>query len=181
MAFPRIGGVGIPLNVASGLAPPGGTSQGLTNGITLLPGKRYIIPAGIYALDLDLVSNVEFLDPVTGIWRVMSAAYADGHTVVNSDGANFAIANMTGFPVGGLITNAGTGYTNGIGTAATGLTITPSAGASTWVPSRAARSTRSRSSTKARATSRRRGSPSSTMCATRPPPAGLARSTRRPC
>jgi hypothetical protein len=134
MAFPRIGGAGIPLNVGMGIGPPGGAAAGLTNAMTLLPGKRWVIPAGVYAVDLDLVSNIEFLDPVTGIWRVMSAAYGDGHTVVNSDGANFAIANMTGFPVGGLITNAGSGYTNGIGAAATGLAITPSAGGSTWVP-----------------------------------------------
>jgi len=133
-AFPRIGGAGIPLSVAAGLAPGGGAASGLTNVMTVLPGKRYVIPAGIYAVDLDLVANIEFLDPVTGIWRVMSAAYSDGHTIVNSDGANFAIANMTGFPVGALITNAGTGYTNGIGSAATGLTVTASAGGSTWVP-----------------------------------------------
>jgi len=131
MAFPRIGGPGIGLNVANGLAPGG---AGLTNMLTLLPGKRFIIPAGIWGIDLDTVSNIEFLDPVSTMWRVASSAYGDGHTVVNSDGANFAVANRTGLPVGGLITNAGTGYTNGIGSAATGLTITPSAGGSTWTP-----------------------------------------------
>jgi len=133
-AFPRIGGAGIPLNVAGGLAGGGGVASGLSNLVTVLPGKRFLIPAGIWAIDLDLVSNIEFLDPVSGMWRVASAAYGDGHTVVNSDSTNFAVANRTGLPVGGLITNAGTGYTNGIGSAATGLTITPSAGGSTWVP-----------------------------------------------
>jgi hypothetical protein len=102
--------------------------------MTILPGRRYILPAGTYLVDLDLNSALQFLDPITGIWRNANNAYYDGQTFVDSDGANVAVANLTGTPVGGLITNAGTGYTNGIGTAVTGCTITASAGASTWVP-----------------------------------------------
>ena len=58
-----------------------------------------------------------------------------GPAVIHAfNGGNFRLANLTGTPVGALITNAGSGSTNGIGTAATGLTITPSAGGSVWVP-----------------------------------------------
>ncbi len=134
MAIPRIGG--IPWTVNAGLAGyQGGIAAGLTNALTILPGRRYILPAGTYAITcVDLVANVQFLNPVTQIWRNANAAFASGKVVVDTDGANVAVANLTGTPVGGLITNAGAAYTNGIGTAATGLTITASAGASTWVP-----------------------------------------------
>lgn len=135
MAFPRIGGAGIPFTVNAGLAGTGtGIQTGLTNVATILPGRRWILPAGMYLVDLDLNAAIQLLDPVTNIWRNANNAYYDGQTIVDADGANVAIANLSGTPVGGLITNAGTGYTNGIGTAATGLTITASAGASTWTP-----------------------------------------------
>lgn len=135
MAFPRIGGAGIGLTNNAGLGGyQGGIATGLTNRIAILPGRRYILPAGTYLVDLDLNSCIQFFDPANQVWVNANSAYYDGQAIVDSDGANVAIANTLGTPVGGLITNAGTGYTNGIGTAVTGCTITASAGASTWVP-----------------------------------------------
>jgi hypothetical protein len=71
---------------------------------------------------------MQFLDPVTGTWRTINAENGIQPIVLDSDGGNFRLANLTGTPVGGFITNAGSGLTNGFGT----VTITPSAGASVW-------------------------------------------------
>jgi hypothetical protein len=67
------------------------------------------------------------------VWRGISTTW-DTNKPVESDGGNFRLANLTGTPVSAMITNAGSGYTNGIGTTATGLTVTASTGSSVWVP-----------------------------------------------
>jgi hypothetical protein len=138
MAFPRIGGAGIPLSVVSGLVPNYSGSPpvaaGITNVVTLPAGETFVVPGGTYFCAPGPYTALQWNDPVSGLWRNVAASNQAVALTIDSDGANFRLANITGTPVGGLITNAGTGYTNGIGTAVTGLTITPSAGASTWVP-----------------------------------------------
>ena len=138
MAFPRIGGAGIPLSIASGLVPNYAGSPpvaaGFTNVVTLPAGQTFVIPGGTYFVAPGAYTALQWNDPVSGLWRTIAADNQSVALILDSDGANFRLANLTGTPIGALITNAGTGYTNGIGSAATGLTITPSAGASTWVP-----------------------------------------------
>ncbi len=140
MANIRIGGVGIGLNLTGALASrlPQATgsfapAQG-SNVVTLSASECFIIPAGTYQIAAGSYTSLQFLDPVTGTWRTINAETSFEPNYVDSDGGNWRLANLTGTPVGALITNAGTGYTNGIGTAATGLTITASSGASVWVP-----------------------------------------------
>ena len=136
MAFPRIGGPGIgltnPLNYPT--APAGAAFTPVkSNVLQLAAGQIYNIPAGIYWVVPGKYSYLQFLDPVSQQWR----GYDTGITVgklVDSDGGNWRLANLTGTPISANVTNAGSGYTNGIGTTATGLTVTASAGTSTWVP-----------------------------------------------
>ena len=132
MAFPRLGGSGIPLSVASGLVPNfAGTppvAVGLTNLIQLAASQIFNLPAGTYMVIPGPYTCLEFLEPVTNVWRTINAENGLQPIVLDSDGGNFRLANLTGTPVGGLITNAGSGLTNGFGTVA----ITPSAGGSVW-------------------------------------------------
>lgn len=102
------------------------------NAITLPAGTTYIIPSGNYLVSLGAYSVLQFLDPVTGIFRTM---YGPGPDVklIASDGSNWRIANLTGCPVAAVITNSGaTGGTTGIGNTATSMTATASSGASKW-------------------------------------------------
>lgn len=124
--FPRVGGPGIGLNLLNQV----------TNVLTLQASEIYLIPSGEYACAPGPYTDLQFLDPLTGRWETINAQPSLAPHFIDSDGTNFRLANLTGTPVGAAITAAGngTGLTNGIGTAATGLTVTVSAGASTWVP-----------------------------------------------
>lgn len=127
MAFPRLGGLGIPLNL--------GALQ--SNAIAIKPGQLWPIPAGTYLVSPGSYTFIQYLDPVTQTWRVLDCA-ASGNQILDSDGGNYRLANLTGTPIGGLVTTAGSSYVNGIfinGTSAAGIAgiaATPSAGASTW-------------------------------------------------
>lgn len=146
MAIPRIGGLGLPLNLngAFGSQLPLSGSQtassnlfqpvNATNAINLAAGECVVMPAGTFYISPGAVTAIQWLDPVSQFWRTVGATSYAGGFNLDSDGGNLRLANLSGCPIGALITNAGTGYTNGIGTAATGLTITPSAGGSVWVP-----------------------------------------------
>jgi hypothetical protein len=116
MAFPRIGGRGIPLSL----------SDQLTNAITLPAGQTYVIPSGTFYITPGPYTSIQWLDPVSETWRTVNGY--SGMQVIDGDNYNWRLANLTGTPVGALITNAGTGLTNGFGT----VVVTPSAGGSTW-------------------------------------------------
>jgi hypothetical protein len=118
MAFPRIGGAGIPLNLGAAV----------TNAITLQAGQLYIIPAGTYFAAPGPYTCIQWLDAVSGLWRDINADIGTCPGIIDSDGANFRLANLTGCPVAALITNSGSGLTNGIGT----VNVVPSSGASVW-------------------------------------------------
>jgi hypothetical protein len=146
MASPRIGGSGIGLNnPLNNLAPVlngntainAGTNQSLnylrSNEVTLQAGEVLLIPSGTFLVTPGKYSFIQYLDPISTRWITYDTITAKTIQVI-SDGGNFRLANLTGTPIGANITNAGSGYTNGVGTVATGLTITPSAGSSTWVP-----------------------------------------------
>lgn len=131
--FPRIGGTGL------GLPNPQNLSVGTgiqTNVVTLAAGEIWLLPSGEYMVNPGPYTTLQFFDPVAQRWVSIGAAAGIQQRNIDSDGSNFRLANLTGCPVGAVITAAGNGasLTNGIGTAATGLTITVSAGGSKWVP-----------------------------------------------
>lgn len=144
MATVRLGGAGQGLNLTNAIGGPipqpntAPVSQFNprrgTNAITLQAGQTQILPAGTWWTLPGPYSSIQLFDPVTNIWRNNNDSQQGIQTLLDSDGVNFRIANLTGCPIGALITNASSGMTNGIGSAATGLTVTPSAGASVWVP-----------------------------------------------
>jgi hypothetical protein len=108
---------------------------------SLAAGASFVIPAGNWNVRLGPYSTVQEFDPVLQIFRPhgddgVTWGSIGGGTFrqVQSDGQNWRIANLTGCAVGALITTAGSAMTNGIGTTATGVTVTPSAGSSVWSP-----------------------------------------------
>jgi hypothetical protein len=114
---------------------------------------------GQFLLQLGQYTNLQQYDQGTNCWQTVQVAPYQQVTV-SSDGANYRVVNSTGCPVGAVITNAGSGGTNGfygyaqgpgdavqpavsLGSAITiqnGIvssgnaifTITPSAGGSLW-------------------------------------------------
>lgn len=150
MAIPRIGGsqggntpgFGLPtgqgLNnnaTAVGSAPfATGNLTGFSNVLTLGAGEIFNVPPGTWWVKTGPYTFLQWFDPFGNQWKIRPCAKEDT-VFVESDGSNWRLANTTGCPIGAVITTGGSGtYTNGIGTAATGVTITPSAGASVWVP-----------------------------------------------
>ncbi len=144
MATVRIGGASLPLPnsglvtnaTVAGSAPfTAGFMTGFTNIVTLAAGETYTIPSGTWWVQPGPYTFLQWLDPVTNIFRTRPTA-ATRSVYVESDGTNFRLANTTGCVIGAVITTGGATnpYTNGIGTAATGVTVTPSSGASTWQP-----------------------------------------------
>lgn len=124
--FPRVGGPGLNLNILNQV----------TNLITLQAGEVFVLPSNEYMVAPGPYTSLQFFDPIGQRWVTIDAANTLKPYVVDSDGTNFRLANLTGCPVGANVTAGGNGtsLTNGIGTAATGLTVTVSTGNSTWVP-----------------------------------------------
>jgi hypothetical protein len=151
MAIPRIGGtaggntpsLGLPtgqglFNNAGvfGSAPfATGNVLGFTNVVTLGAGSIYNILPGTWWVKTGPYTFLQWFDPFGNQWKIRPCQKEDT-VFVESDGSNWRLANTTGCPIGAVITTGGATnpYTNGIGTAATGVTVTPSAGSSVWVP-----------------------------------------------
>src|SRR5262245_40769173 len=134
MATVRIGGAGINLptfpglvNQTSGIGVPGqaGYYTGLTNTISLGAGETYTILSGSWWVKTGPYTFLQWLEPVTNTWKVRPTA-KDDTVYVESDGQNWRLANLTGCVIGAVITTGGVTYTNGIGTTATGVTVTAS-------------------------------------------------------
>lgn len=119
-----IGGPGIALPLPT--FNLGNTPVGGTNLFSLPAGEVFIIPAGTWMVNKGSYSFVQFLDPVSGLWRTWNNNH-DNLIYVESDGTNFRVANLSGCPTGAIVTNVGSGYTAGP------PTVTSSAGGSTWV------------------------------------------------
>lgn len=96
--------------------------------ISLASGQVYNIPSGQYSCHLGPYTAVQQYDGVQQTWRFVEASTQSAPTLVSSDGYNVRLINMTGTAVGAVITNAGTGYTNGIYPAGTqqGTAASPS-------------------------------------------------------
>lgn len=96
-----------------------------TNYISLAPGQTIVLQAGTKAISIGGGLFLQYLDPVTGIWR---DEYSNrvGPQTVPSDGFTRRIANLTGCPIAAVVTGGGSGYPIG------GTTVVSSAGGSTW-------------------------------------------------
>jgi hypothetical protein len=108
----RIGGAGINLQSS--------------NNISLGAGELYVIPSGTYVVQPGPFTFLQWFDPVAQLWRSVTNQIGRP-SLVNSDGANWRLANLTGCAVGAVVTTAGSGYVS-----TSPPTVTPSAGGSTW-------------------------------------------------
>lgn len=98
--------------------------------ITLGSGGVFYPPSGQYIYSSGGVTQLQTWDPVQAQWRTVGDPKANS-AAFDCDGWNWRFVNMSGTIQGALITNAGSGAINGIGTAATGVTLTfgpPTAG-----------------------------------------------------
>lgn len=98
-----------------------------TNRAALAPGQSITLPAGEWIVERNPNALMQWLDPVSGVWRGFSAA-VNGAQFVKSDGFTQRVANLTGCPVAANVTGGGTGYVQGT------TTVTSNTGGSTWAP-----------------------------------------------
>ena len=99
------------------------------NRVALFSGGTWYPPSGNYLMFTDANTVVEVWDPVETVWRTFVGA--SNSESVYCDGYNMRVRNTSGSLVSTAITGAGSGYTNGIGPLATGLTLTVSGGTQT--------------------------------------------------
>lgn len=83
--------------------------------------------SGQYLVGLGPLCCVQVFDSNLQAWRNFQCLPGN-LPVISSDGTNYRIANTSGQVIGAIITNGGSGLTNGFNTVA----VTPSAGGSTW-------------------------------------------------
>ncbi len=91
------------------------------DGVICLPsGGVYVFPPGNFVCMTGGQTQLQWFDPNQQNWRGVSV---QDNTVnqVSSDGCNYRLVNLSGVVLGAVITNAGSGGTNGIGTLATGV------------------------------------------------------------
>ncbi len=130
MSQTNFGAPGLGLAYPQALVPAilaGAPFQPATNELTLSPGQAIVIPPGPFMVTTGRYTIIQYLDPVTGAWYPIRAAQMQP-TQINSDGQNYRVINITGIPVGGVVTAAGSGYSQST------TTCTASAGGSTWQP-----------------------------------------------
>ena len=109
-----------------GMLLPLAPLSGLNNRRSIAAGTYHICPGGPYYISVDAYTQIESLDPITGLWNQISPVL--GHTYcVESDGQNIRISNRTGTPIGALLTSNGTGYT-------AAPVVSANSGGSTWNP-----------------------------------------------
>jgi hypothetical protein len=90
--------------------------------VGLSGGEQWYLPPGNFYIQLGGVTLLQVFDGINEIWR--NIGFPGGNVQVTSaDGFNYRLINFSGVIAGVNITNAGSGGTNGIGTAATGVTI----------------------------------------------------------
>lgn len=130
MGISTIGAVGVALPPPQALFPatianqPGGAVG--TNRISLSPGADFLLPSGTWLISPGLYSQVQVLDPVSNNWLPYTTQTVNEAISINSDGVNYRIMNPTGFAIGAIVTNAGTGYTSA-------PTVAAATGGSTWL------------------------------------------------
>ena len=127
MAQNRLSGPGLGLPFPQALYPTsliGAAPQPATNEITLAPGQGIPVPGGDWAINLGKYTFLQVLDPVTGTW--ITNVTTPGMEYVHSDGQNYRMVNLTGCPIGAVVTAAGSNYVQA------STTVSASAGGSTW-------------------------------------------------
>lgn len=82
--------------------------------LSLPSGATYVIPSGQYLVTPGKYSFLQNWDPSTCTYRTLGTPTQSDPSLVSSDGFNKRVINLTGTVVGAVITNGGTGYTNGI-------------------------------------------------------------------
>ena len=99
------------------------------NWYTLPPGGYIVYDSGTFLTSVGTYSVLQWQDPYNNVWRTVDWTSArDQPFILNTAGYTFRVANMTGCPVGAVITNAGSSYVQG------STTLTPSTGNSVWAP-----------------------------------------------
>ena len=96
-----------------------------TNRITLASGALFYMPSGNYIMSTDANTIIEVWDPIETVWRTWITA--SNSESVYADGYNFRARNTTGAVSSTTIGNAGSGMTNGIGSVATGVSLSVAA------------------------------------------------------
>ena len=135
MSFPLSGpGVGVPLPQSlypSELGILVAPYDLYSNYNSLAAGDALPIPQGTWWVDTGLYSVLQYRDPVTNVWGFAGAmTWGQGPIYIKSDGFSWRIANLTGCPVGGVVTAPGNGsYVQ----ASTTISVT-GGGGSTWQP-----------------------------------------------
>jgi hypothetical protein len=90
--------------------------------IPLKSGQQFYLPPGNFFISMGQASELQYFDPNNLCWRGIVTP-DNCYTLYNTDGFNYRIANQSGVVNGCKITNAGSGAVNGIGAAATGVTV----------------------------------------------------------
>ena len=90
------------------------TQANPSTAVPLTSGEVYVLPAGQYMICPGAYTFMQWFDPVTQLWRCFGTPSGSDSAPATSDGTNFRLANLTGTVVGASVTNAGSGYTNGI-------------------------------------------------------------------
>ena len=128
MAFPRVGGPGVGLDLSQSNAywslQAGAKAAYGFNEVTLPAGETFKVPAGQWQITPGPLTQLQFLDPITGLWRSV-AQQPNVPYLVGGDGWNWRLANLSGCVMGAYVTNVGSGYTSA-------PTITASAGSSSY-------------------------------------------------
>lgn len=101
-----------------------------SNRIALSGGQSFVIPRGTWLITEGMYCVFQYMDPVTNTWSTAaSAAWEPGQRIIDSDGFNVRIANMTGCPVAATIIQYGSGWVQ----SSTTVTVT-GGGGSLWAP-----------------------------------------------
>lgn len=116
----RIGGA-FPFPLAQ-VSEGGGVIQLPSGGIFYPPPGEWLCTTGNNTL-------MQWFDPINQLWRSVQQPAVQGQ-YISTDGYNYRLFNASGVVMGALITNAGSGGTNGIGSVATGVNVTFAAPAS---------------------------------------------------
>jgi len=127
----RIGGPGQSLPAPANLYPSylqGTPYDAPMNYVGLAAGDAIYFPglSNDIWVNPGAYSMVQFLDPVTGVWRDIPAQRGQAYHVPVSGSQNFRVANLTGCPVAAIIAGGGSGFAQAT------ATITSNVGGSTW-------------------------------------------------
>lgn len=130
----RIAGPGLGLPLPQQLYPAellgGAYDAAGSNRQTLAPGQAMPVPPGEWYVGLGMYLILQHLDPITNTWfATSSGGWSDGFRYVFSDGYTTRIFNPLCVPIGGVVTDAGSGYAQ----ASTTIAVT-GGGGSTWLP-----------------------------------------------